>query len=130
VLPPTAKGVLAIAAGTLLLVWPSPVLRTVELVLGIALLGHAAIDAINLRRSEAGGVRRWRLLEIVAEAGVAALVLGWPAISPVALLYALGSAAVVLGAVELASLSAGSQASRDRWLGGAAGRLRSSSVWR
>jgi uncharacterized membrane protein HdeD (DUF308 family)/uncharacterized membrane protein YjdF len=120
-LPPAAKGMLGIAAGTLLLVWPSPVLRTVEVVVGIALLAHAALDAISLLRTDRGPRRRWRLLEIVAEVGVAALVLGWPGISQVALLYALGSAAVLLGGIEIASLSTSSHGTRERWLGGAAG---------
>jgi uncharacterized membrane protein HdeD (DUF308 family) len=120
-LPPTAKGILGIAAGTLLLVWPNPVLRTVEVVVAVALLGHAAIDAINLRRRNGGRERRWRLLEIVAEAGVAALLLGWPGISQVALLYALGSAAVLLGGIEIASMSTGAHSTRERWLGGAGG---------
>jgi uncharacterized membrane protein HdeD (DUF308 family)/uncharacterized membrane protein YjdF len=120
-LSPQAKGLLGIVAGTLLLAWPNPVLRTVEVVIGIALLGHAAIDAINLPQLDGGWPRRRRLLAIVAEAGVAALVLGWPGISQVALLYVLGSAAVLLGGTEVASLSTGAHGSRERWLGGAAG---------
>jgi uncharacterized membrane protein HdeD (DUF308 family) len=120
-LPPTAQGVLGILAGTLLLVWPGPALRTVEVIVGIALLGHAAIDANVLRGPDGGRGRRWRLLGTVAEVGVAVLVLGWPGISQVALLYALGSTAVLLGGIEVASLSSGAHGTRERWLGGASG---------
>jgi uncharacterized membrane protein HdeD (DUF308 family)/uncharacterized membrane protein YjdF len=119
-LPPAAKGALGIVAGALLLIWPSPVLRTVEVIVGLALLAHAALDAIDLRRRDAAA-RRWRLVEITAEVAVAALLLGWPGLSQVALLYALGSAAVLLGAIEVAALSSSEHTTRDRWLGGAAG---------
>ena len=109
------------AAGALLLVWPSPVVRTVEVVVGIALLAHAALDVIDLGRRRGGTAIPWRVLEIVAEAGIAALVLGRPGLSQVAFLYALGAAAVLAGGAEVASLSSGAHTTRDRWLGGAAG---------
>src|SRR5262249_29701611 len=64
--------------------------------------------------------RRWWLVEIVAEAGVGALLLGWPGISQVALLYAVGLTAVLLGGVEAASLAGEAHTTRERWLGGAA----------
>jgi uncharacterized membrane protein HdeD (DUF308 family)/uncharacterized membrane protein YjdF len=119
-LSPSAKGLIGIAAGLLLLVWPSPVLRTVEVVVGIVLLAHAAVDVHGLRRPGPPAIW-WRLLEIVAQVAVAALVLGWPGLSQVALLYALGLTAVLLGGIEAASLSGGAHTTRDRWLGGAAG---------
>jgi uncharacterized membrane protein HdeD (DUF308 family)/uncharacterized membrane protein YjdF len=120
-LSPAARGGLAIVAGALLLAWPSPVLRTVELVVGVAFLAHATLGAVALRRHEGGARVRWRILGIVAEAGVAALVLGRPGLSQVAFLYALGIAAVLLGGIEAAALSNAAYTTRDRWLGGAAG---------
>jgi uncharacterized membrane protein HdeD (DUF308 family) len=119
-LPLAAKGAFAIVAGVLLLAWPSPVLRTVEVVFGVALLAHAAIDVVGLRAGDRVA-NRWRLLEIAGELGVAVLVLGWPGISQVAFLYVLGVAAVLLGGLEAASLSSGAHTTRDRWLGGAVG---------
>src|SRR5262249_3436874 len=99
--------------------WPSPALRSVEVVVGIGLLAHAALEVSDRLRHRGGG-RSWWLVEIVAEAGVGALLLGWPDISQVALLYALGLAAVVFGAAEAASLADGAHTTRDRWLGGVA----------
>jgi uncharacterized membrane protein HdeD (DUF308 family) len=96
------------------------VLRTVEVVVGVVLLAHAAVDVHGLRRPGAPATR-WRVLEIVTQVAVAALVLGWPGLSQVALLYALGITAVLLGGIETASLSSGAHTTRDRWLGGAAG---------
>jgi uncharacterized membrane protein HdeD (DUF308 family) len=120
-IPPAVKGLLGIVAGILLLVWPNAALRTVEVFVGIVLLVHAAVDVLALRRRSAGVATRWRVLEIVAEAAVAALVLGWPGLSRAALLYAVGAAAVLLGGIEAASLSGGEYTTRDRWLGVAAG---------
>jgi uncharacterized membrane protein HdeD (DUF308 family)/uncharacterized membrane protein YjdF len=116
-LSPTAKGVLGIAVGVVLLIWPSPALRTLGVVVGIGLLAHAALEVIDRLRHRGGG-RRWWLAEIVAEAGVGALLLGWPGISQVALLYAVGLTAVLLGAVEVASLEGDAHTERERWLGG------------
>jgi uncharacterized membrane protein HdeD (DUF308 family)/uncharacterized membrane protein YjdF len=120
-LPPAVKGALGLVAGILLIVWPSPTLRTAEVVVGIALVAHAAVDVVALRRRDGGPATRWRVLEIAAEVGGAALLLGWPGLSQVGFLYALGITAVVVGGAEAASLSSGAQGTRDRRLGAAAG---------
>src|SRR5262249_6498365 len=82
-LSPAAKGVLGITVGVVLLVWPSPALRTVGVVVGIGLLAHAGLEVIDRLRRR-GAERSWWLVEIVAAAGVGALLLGWPGISQVA----------------------------------------------
>jgi uncharacterized membrane protein HdeD (DUF308 family) len=116
-LSPMAKGVLGIVVGLVLLVWPSPALRTVGVVVGIGLLAHAALEVVDRLRRR-GGERSWWLVEVVAQAGVGTLLLGWPGISQVALLYAVGVTAVLLGAVEAASLAGDAHTERERWLGG------------
>ncbi len=115
-----AKGAVGIAAGTLLLVWPSPALRTVELVFGAALLAHAALDAADLVRRGTGGGLAGRLAEVAAELAIGTFVLTWPDISGLALLYAIGASSVILAFLEAASLSMRGRSDRDRWLGGAA----------
>jgi uncharacterized membrane protein HdeD (DUF308 family)/uncharacterized membrane protein YjdF len=117
-LSPAVKGVLGIAVGAVLLAWPSPALRTVGVVAGVGLLAHAALEVSDRLRHRDGG-RSWRLAEIVAEIGVGGLLLGWPGISKVALLYAIGLTAVLLAALEAASLE-GAHTTRERWLGGVA----------
>lgn len=118
-LPLAAKGAVGIAAGTLLLVWPSPALRTVEIVFGVAVLVHAGLDVAELVRRGAGGGLLGRLAEIAAEIAIGTLLLAWPDLSRLALLYAIGASAVVLAFLEAASLSAPGRSDRDRWLGGA-----------
>jgi uncharacterized membrane protein HdeD (DUF308 family)/uncharacterized membrane protein YjdF len=118
-LSPVAKGTLGIVVGVVLLVWPSPAVRTVGVVVGIGLLAHAALvvsDRLRPRRGE----RSWWLAEAVVEAGVGVLLLGWPGISQFALLYTVGLSAVVLAVLEAASLAGDAHTTRERWLGGVA----------
>jgi uncharacterized membrane protein HdeD (DUF308 family)/uncharacterized membrane protein YjdF len=119
VLSPAAKGAVSIVVGAVLLVWPSPALRTVGVVVGIGLVAHAALVLSDRLRNRGGG-RSWWPVEIVVEAAVGVLLLGWPGISQTALLYTVGVTAVLLGAAEAASLGDESHTTRERWLGGVA----------
>jgi uncharacterized membrane protein HdeD (DUF308 family) len=118
-LSPAAKGAVSIVVGVVLLVWPSPALRTVGVVVGIGLVAHAALVLSDRLRRRAGR-HSWWLVEVVVEAGVGVLLLGWPGISQVALLYTVGVTAVLLGAAEAASIGDSSHTTRERWLGGVA----------
>jgi uncharacterized membrane protein HdeD (DUF308 family) len=116
-LPLAVKGAVGVAAGTVLLVWPSPALRTVEIVFGIALLAHAALDVEEALRR---GALEWgRIVEIAAEVAVGSLVLAWPGLSQVALLYLVGISTVIVAFLEATALSGADRSERDRWLGGA-----------
>jgi hypothetical protein len=118
-LPEGLKGVVGIATGTLLLVWPSPALRTIEIVFGVAVIVHAALDVLEQVRSGTGHGLVRRVAEVVAELAVGTLLLAWPDISRLALFYAIGATSVALAFLEAASLSV-AKSDRDRWLGGAA----------
>lgn len=117
-LPTAVKGVVGVAAGTMLLAWPSPALRTVGIVFGVALLVDAALDIAELVRCGARGGLTGYLAEIAAEIAVGVLILAWPGISKLALLYAIGVSNVALAFLEAASLSSPEHSERDRWLGG------------
>ena len=119
-LPLGAQGLVGIGAGLLLLGLPSLSLRTVGIVLGLALLLTAALGAIQLVR---GHSRRGRVLdglEIGTAAVVGVLVLTWPTISQRVLLYAIGIFSIVLALLEVGSLTE-DLSGRDRWLGALAG---------
>jgi uncharacterized membrane protein HdeD (DUF308 family) len=118
-LSPAAKGALGIVVGVVLIVWPSPAVRTVGVVVGLGLVAHAAL-VVSDRLRHRGGERSWWLVEAVVEAGVGVLLLGWPGISQVALLYVVGVTAVVLGVLEAVSLEGEGHTTRERWLGGVA----------
>ncbi len=116
-LPLALSGTIGVVAGAVTFAWPSPALRTVEVVFGLAMLAQAALDLPEgIRRR---GIRRGgRLAAVVAEATIGTVVIAWPGISRPTLLYAVGASAVILALLEVASLSAGGGRERDRWLAG------------
>ena len=117
-LPLAAQGIALVAGGVLLLALPSPSLRTVGIVLGIALLAFAVFEALEVARRADRAERGARIATMTASAVAGTLVLVWPTITERALLYAAGAASIVLAAAEAASLSNTSDA-RQRWLGAA-----------
>jgi len=119
-LPLAGQGIVFVVGGVLLLALPAPSLRTLGIVVGIALLAYAALEAFELVRRGDPAERAARLATIAAFAAVGTLALAWPTISQYTLLYAAGAGSVVLAVAEAASLSSKRDA-RERWLGGAAG---------
>jgi uncharacterized membrane protein HdeD (DUF308 family)/uncharacterized membrane protein YjdF len=120
-LPLVVQGAVAIAAGVSILALAAPTVRTVGLVVGVALVVSAASEFVEFARHPDPTKRADRLIVAAALAGAGAVVLAWPAISQLALLYAVGATAVVFGLAEVAALSARSTTLRERWLGAASG---------
>jgi uncharacterized membrane protein HdeD (DUF308 family) len=98
-----------------------PIAVVGAIVVGAALLASAVVEAVGLVRHPERGKRADRALAAVALAGAGAVVLLWPTISQLALLYAVGASAIVLGVAEVAALSTRPGTVRERWLGGALG---------
>jgi uncharacterized membrane protein HdeD (DUF308 family) len=120
-LPLVLQGAVAIAAGVSILVLAAPTVRTVGIVVGVALVVSAATELAELARHPDPTKRADRLIVAAALAGAGAVVLVWPAISQRALLYAVGATAVVFGLAEVAAISTRSTTLRERWLGAASG---------
>ncbi len=119
-LPLAAQGAVEIGAGTLILVWPAPALRTVELVLGLALLSDAVLDLAELVRRGVKTAGLGQYAVIAFQSAIGTLLVAWPEISRIALLYAIATTAVIIALLEAAALSSGKGRERDRWLAGAA----------
>jgi uncharacterized membrane protein HdeD (DUF308 family) len=96
---------------------PTPGVRTIGIIIGLALVVSAAVELVELVRDDDRAERADRLVAVAAFAVVGAVVLAWPAISQIALLYAVGASAVVLGVAETAALSTRASSTRERWLG-------------
>jgi uncharacterized membrane protein HdeD (DUF308 family) len=96
---------------------PTPGVRTVGIIIGVALVVSAAVELVELVRDDDRAERADRLVVVAAFAVVGAVVLAWPSISQIALLYAIGASAVVLGIAETAALSTRASSTRERWLG-------------
>jgi uncharacterized membrane protein HdeD (DUF308 family) len=119
-LPLAAQGLVGLGAGLLLLALPSPSLRTLGVVLGSALLVTAALGAFALLRGHSRRGRAFDALEVAAAAVAGLLLLVWPTITQLGLLYAVGVFSIVLALLEVASLTE-DRPGRERWLGALAG---------
>jgi uncharacterized membrane protein HdeD (DUF308 family) len=119
-LPLAAQGLVGLVAGLLLLALPSPSLRTLGVVLGSALLVTAALGAFALLRGHSRRGRAFDALEVAAAAVAGLLLLVWPTITQLGLLYAVGVFSIVLALLEVASLTE-DRPGRERWLGALAG---------
>lgn len=117
-LPAVVQGAVAAAAGILLIVLPTPSLRTGGVIVGVALVAGAAAEVWEVVRLHDRASRINHLLAAVGAAVAGAIVLLWPRITQVALLYVAGASAVVLGVAEAAALSQ-VRGTRERWLGAA-----------
>jgi uncharacterized membrane protein HdeD (DUF308 family) len=114
------RGVLAVAFGVLVLVWPGITL----LALAFVFAAYVLADGIGLIVSGVGarGGRRWSyvLAGVVGLiAGIAAAV--WPGVTVLVLVLWVGAWAVVTGVLEIAA--AWRRAGSDRWLTALAGVL-------
>jgi uncharacterized membrane protein HdeD (DUF308 family) len=94
------RGALAILFGVIALVWPGATLVALAVLLGafVFLSGVAAlVESLVLRW------RRWRLLLLAGLIGVAAgvLILVWPRVTALVLVYAIGAWALAAGVLEL-----------------------------
>jgi uncharacterized membrane protein HdeD (DUF308 family) len=119
-LPLAAQGLVGLGAGLLLLALPSPSLRTLGVVLGSALLVTAVLGAFALLRGHSRRGRAFDALEVAAAAVAGLLLLVWPTITQLGLLYAVGVFSIVLALLEVASLTE-DRPGHDRWLGAVAG---------
>ena len=118
-LPIAAQSAVWIGAGVLLLALPTPTLRTLGIIVGGALVAWALFELVELIRHGDPEKRRLRLVEIAATAITGTLVLAWPAISQLALLYAVGAVSLVLSMVEVAALAMETR-TRERVIGAVA----------
>jgi uncharacterized membrane protein HdeD (DUF308 family) len=126
------RGGVAVLFGVLLLVWPGISLGLLVLAFG----GYAIADgvlalyaAVTTARS---GRRWWPVLHGIAGIAAGVLVLVWPGVTALALLYLIGSWAVVIGVVAVAAAVTGPGPGTDRWLlglNGAAGIVFGAIMW-
>jgi uncharacterized membrane protein HdeD (DUF308 family) len=95
----TARGVLAIAAGIALLVWPEASLSVMSTAAAAYFIADGALTLLGLLTPDQ---RRWQLAaQGVASLTVGVLALLWPAVTATALLYLLALWVIVMGAFRL-----------------------------
>ena len=99
-----AEGVLAIAFGTVLIIWPDIGLNALVWIVGVYALVRGVVTGVGaLLTPVAPGERRWLVAQGLVATGVGIAVLVWPDISAKALLYVIAAYAIAVGVLMLAS---------------------------
>jgi uncharacterized membrane protein HdeD (DUF308 family) len=95
------NGVLSVALGVVILVWPGISLYALTIVFGAFTLATGVVGigaAISGPMKEGRG---WLVVSSLLNIGVGIVVLVWPSISALALLYVIGAYAIVLGIITV-----------------------------
>jgi uncharacterized membrane protein HdeD (DUF308 family) len=96
------NGLLAIALGIVILVWPGISLFALTIVFGAYALATGIVNLATSFGGAAAGERGWLVFSGLLGIVVGVLVFVWPSISALALLYVIGAYAVLLGILAIA----------------------------
>jgi uncharacterized membrane protein HdeD (DUF308 family) len=95
------NGLLAIALGVLILVWPGISLFALTIVFGAYAAATGVVGLAMAFTAKAKGERGWLVFSSLLGIAVGVMVLVWPGISALALLYVIGAYAVALGIIAI-----------------------------
>jgi uncharacterized membrane protein HdeD (DUF308 family) len=87
--------------GVVILVWPGISLEALTIVFGLYALATGAVGLFSSFGAQANGERGWLILSSLPGIAVGIMVLVWPSISALALLYVIGVYAFVLGLIAI-----------------------------
>ena len=91
------NGLLSIALGVVILAWPGISLEALTILFGAYALATGVVGLFSAFTAEAAGERGWLVFSSLLGIAVGLVVLAWPGISALALLYVIGAYAVALG---------------------------------
>jgi uncharacterized membrane protein HdeD (DUF308 family) len=95
------NGALAVAFGVLILVWPGISLYALTIVFGAWVLATGLVGIFTVMGSPGAAGRGWLVFRSLLDIVVGLVVLFWPGISALALLYVIGAYAIVLGIITI-----------------------------
>ena len=99
-----AEGGLAIAFGTVLIIWPDIGLGVLVWIVGVYALVRGVVSGIGAFTTPvAASERRWLVLQALVATAVGIAVLAWPDISAKALLYVIAGYAIAAGVLMMGS---------------------------
>ena len=99
-----AEGILAIAFGTMLLIWPDIGLSVLVGIVGVYALVRGVVTGIGAFMTPVGGSeQRWLVAQAVVSTAVGIAVLAWPDMSGKTLLYVIAGFAIAIGVLLMAS---------------------------
>ena len=95
------NGLLSIALGVVILLWPGISLFALTILFGAYALATGVVGFFSAFTAEANGERGWLIFSSLLGIAVGIMVLVWPNISALALLYVIGAYAVALGILAI-----------------------------
>jgi uncharacterized membrane protein HdeD (DUF308 family) len=95
------NGLLSIAVGVVILVWPGISLYALTILFGAYALATGVVGLMAALRGVAKDERAWLVVSSLLGIAVGVLVFVWPNISALALLYVIGAYAVALGIIAI-----------------------------
>jgi len=95
------NGLLSIAVGVVILLWPGISLFALTILFGAYALATGMVGLFYSFSAGAKGERAWLVFSSLLGIAVGVMVLAWPNISELALLYVIGAYAVVLGVIAI-----------------------------
>jgi uncharacterized membrane protein HdeD (DUF308 family) len=95
------NGVLSIAVGVVILLWPGISLDALTILFGAYALATGVVGLYYSFTAQANGERGWLILSSLAGIAVGVMVLLWTNISALALLYVIGAYAIALGVIAV-----------------------------
>ena len=95
------SGLLAVAVGVVILVWPGISLYALTILFGAYTLATGIVALASSFGGAAKGERGWLVFSGLLGIAVGIVVLAWPSISALALLYVIGAYAVALGVLAI-----------------------------
>src|SRR5215831_2231183 len=95
------SGLLSIAVGVVILLWPGISLEALVILFGAYALATGVVGLLYSFSAQANGERGWLIFSSLLGIAVGIMVLVWPNISALALLYVIGAYAVALGILAI-----------------------------
>jgi uncharacterized membrane protein HdeD (DUF308 family) len=95
------RGVFSIAMGVVILVWPGISLVALTIVVGVYTLANGMTELGFAFSAEGKSRRSWFVLSGLIGIGFGVMVLAWPGISSLALLYVIGAYAIGFGILAI-----------------------------
>ena len=95
------RGVFSIAMGVVILVWPGISLVALTIVVGVYALANGMTELGFAFSAEGESRRSWFVLSGLIGIGFGVMVLAWPGISSLALLYVIGAYAIGFGILAI-----------------------------
>jgi uncharacterized membrane protein HdeD (DUF308 family) len=95
------QGVLSVAVGVLILAWPGISLIALTILVGAYALASGTVEFGFAFTSEGSDQRGWHVFSGLVGIAFGVMVLAWPGISTLALLYVIGAYAIVIGILAI-----------------------------